>query len=91
MGLVREGSESIVAAGSIDERAYHVKAGRGSRIALMTPQSAYVWNLASGKAMRVRCTDCIVLDVALSDDAAGLLVSRGDATLLEIYPTSVLR
>jgi hypothetical protein len=91
VGTVAEGSESIVAVGSIDERAFHVKAGRRSRIALNTPQSAYVWNLASGKAMRVRCSDCIVLDVALSDEAAGVLVSRGDVTLLEIYPTNVLR
>ena len=66
------------------------QAGSGSRIAMHSPQSAYVWNLSTGKAMRIRCDDCMVLEVALSDHALGVLVSRGSDTLLEMYPTDAL-
>jgi hypothetical protein len=89
-GLVDGPNTSIRSAGAVGERAYRVKAGAGSRIAMHSPQSAYVWNLDAGKAMRIRCEDCMVLDVALSDAALGVLVSRGTDTLLEMYETSAL-
>jgi hypothetical protein len=87
---VVEGSREIRSAGAVGERAYRVKSGTGSRIAMHSPQSAYVWNLETGKAMRIRCDDCMVLDVALSDNELGVLVSRGSDTLLEMYPTAAL-
>ena len=89
-GLIAGPAQQIRSAGAIGERAYRVRAGSGSRIAMHSPQSAYVWNLATGKAMRIRCDDCMVLEVALSDHALGVLVSRGSDTLLEMYPTGAL-
>jgi Zn-dependent protease with chaperone function len=91
VGTIEEDGKSIRASGTIEGRAYGVKAGTGSRIVMHTPTAAFVWNLATGKAMRLSCTNCMVLDVALSDHGAGVLFVRGQTTTLEIYPTSALR
>ena len=90
-GVLNGSHTPIRSAGAVGERAYRVKAGAGSRIAMHSPQSAYVWNLESGKAMRIRCDDCMVLDVALSDNELGVLVSRGSGMLLEMYSTRSLQ
>ncbi|HEX6177515.1 MAG TPA: M48 family metalloprotease, partial [Thermoanaerobaculia bacterium] len=84
-------ARSIRAAGSLGERAFAFKGGRGSRIATHGAQSAYVWNLATNKAMRIEMTECVVMDVALSDDAAAVLAGCGYDTVVRLYPTASLR
>jgi Tol biopolymer transport system component len=91
VGTIEENGKSIHASGAIEGHGASVKPGRGSRIAMHTPTAAFVWNLATGKAMRLACTNGMVLDVALSDHAAGVLFVRGQATTLELYTTDVLQ
>jgi len=80
--------KSIHAAGSIRGNALAAGTGSGSRIALIdSNRDVIVWNLRSGKAMRIGCAECSAHDVAFADHAVGVLRLRGMRTEVVVFPT----
>ena len=76
--------------GMVEGKASTLATGRGARIALLDDQrGVIVWNLRSGKAMRIGCAQCRAHAAAFAETTVGILRKNGDQIEVAIYPLVV--
>ena len=76
--------------GRVEGKASALAVGRGARIALLGERrDVIVWNLRSGKAMRIACAKCEARAAAFAENAVGVLRRNGDLMEVAIYPLAV--
>ena len=81
---------SVHKEGSVQGKASALAVGRGARIALLGERrDVIVWNLRSGKAMRIACAKCEAHAAAFAENAVGVLRRNGDLMEVAIYPLVV--
>lgn len=88
VGTVDADRRSIRASGQLPGNVRRRANGSRSRVALIDGRGdLVVWNLRSGKAMRIGCDQCIVSDAAFAERAVGVLRSIGGHSEIAIYST----